>query len=88
MAFRESFNAKSLQAQFGSRLGERAIKRESPLKLTSVLTLTLFEKFSRRKGCGVMGPYEWLCDAVHPTFGSTPHTWQHKVSTSLAAVQS
>jgi hypothetical protein len=66
-AFRDSFNAKLLQAQFGSRLGERAIKREAPLKRTNVLTL--MEKFSKRAGRDVLGLYEWLCDAVHPSFG-------------------
>jgi hypothetical protein len=66
-AFRDSFNAKLLQAQFGSRLGERAIGREAPFKRTNVLTLV--EKFSKRPGCDVTKMYEWLCDAVHPSFG-------------------
>jgi hypothetical protein len=57
-AFRDSFNAKLLQAQFGSRLGERAVKGTARLKRTNVLTL--LEKFSKRMGCDVMGPYEWL----------------------------
>ena len=57
-AFRDSFNAKLLQAQFGSRLGERAVKLPASLKRTNVLTL--LEKFSKRMGCDVMGPYEWL----------------------------
>lgn len=67
MAFREQFNMKLLQAQFGSRLGERSGTRSPPLKRTNVLTL--LEKFSRRVGSDVWAHYEWLCDAVHPSFG-------------------
>ncbi len=66
-AFRESFHAKLLQVQFGSRLGERSGTLTTPFKRTNVMTL--LEKFSKRDGCDVMGSYEWLCDAVHPSFG-------------------
>jgi hypothetical protein len=66
-AFREGFNTKLLQAQFGSRLGERTVTKVSPLKRTNVMTL--LEKFSKRNQSDVMTSYEWLCDAVHPSFG-------------------
>lgn len=67
MAFRERFDKKLSQAMFGSRLGERSGTRPPPLKRTNVLTL--LEKFSKRVGRDVWEPYEWLCDAVHPSFG-------------------
>ena len=66
-AFRERFHKKLLQAQFGSRLGERAITNPAPFKRTNVMTF--LEKFSKRDDCDVMPLYEWLCDAVHPSFG-------------------
>ncbi len=66
MEFREQFHGKLLQAQFGSRLGERG-GPEAPIKRTNVMTI--LEKFSKRDGCDVTAAYEWLCDAVHPSFG-------------------
>jgi len=66
-AFREKFNTTLLQAQFGSRLGEREGTRPPPIKRTNVMTL--LEKFSKRDGCNVLTSYEWLCDAVHPSYG-------------------
>ena len=65
--FRDQFQKKLLQTQFGSRLGERERKGPTSLKRTNVMTL--LEKFSKRDGCNVMTSYEWLCDAVHPSFG-------------------
>jgi hypothetical protein len=65
--FRERFNGKLLQAQLGSRLGEHDGVRPPALKRTNVLTL--LEKFSKRVGGNVMPSYEWLCDAVHPSYG-------------------
>jgi hypothetical protein len=66
-AFRERFHTKLLQAQFGSRLGEREGTRPPPFRRTNVLTL--LEKFAERVGGDLLTAYEWLCDAVHPSFG-------------------
>jgi hypothetical protein len=65
--FRDQFQKRLLQAQFGSRLGEREGKGSTSLKRTNVMTL--LEKLSKRDGCNVLPAYEWLCDAVHPSFG-------------------
>jgi hypothetical protein len=67
IAFRDQFNAKLLQAQLGSRLGEQSGKRVTPLKRTNVLTF--LSTFSKRRGIDFSREYEWLCDAVHPSFG-------------------
>lgn len=40
--------------------------------------MTLLEKFAKRVGGDVMTNYEWLCDAVHPSFGfQTVYTATH-----------
>ncbi len=67
VAFRERFHMKLLQAQFGSRLGEHAGTRPPRFKRTNVMTL--LAKFAKRVGGDVLTSYEWLCDAVHPSFG-------------------
>ncbi len=66
-AFRERFHKKLLQAQFGSRIGEHKGTRPPPVKRTNVMTL--LEKFLKRGPSDVWTSYEWLCDAVHPSFG-------------------
>src|SRR5262249_35193449 len=67
MKFRERFHRKLLQAQFGSRIGEKPGSSQPLIKRTNVMTL--LEKFSKRFNRDIWTPYEWLCDAVHPSFG-------------------
>ena len=65
--FRERFHKRLLQAQFGTRIGEHKGARPPTFKRTNVMTL--LEKFSKRDQSDVWSAYEWLCDAVHPSFG-------------------
>jgi len=87
MEFREQFLLKLTQAQFGTRIGERAGTTRPLMKRTNVLTL--LEKFAKRVDGDVMVSYEWLCDAVHPSFGfQTVYTATHgvhKARTTIAA---
>lgn len=85
--FRKEFGEKLLQMQVGSRVGERTGERATPLKRTNVMTI--LEKFTKIVGKTVWADYEWLCDAVHPSFGS--HTAYvatqgiHRAGTTMAA---
>jgi hypothetical protein len=66
-AFRDLFSKRLLQAQLGSRLGERGKNHASKIKRTNVLSL--LERLEKKLGVDIWTPYEWLCDAVHPSFG-------------------
>ncbi|MFZ4618674.1 MAG: hypothetical protein ACOYM2_21120, partial [Rectinemataceae bacterium] len=66
-AFRDTISKRLLQAQLGSRLGERGKNPASKIKRTNVLSL--LEKLEKVIGVDIWTPYEWLCDAVHPSFG-------------------
>ena len=63
---RSSFVSVLAQAQFGSRVPEL---REKQPRLQRTNILTLMDKFSKRGGGRVSEVYDWLCDAVHPSFG-------------------
>jgi hypothetical protein len=66
-AFRKEFGNRLVQAQFGTRVGERS---GAPGRLRRTNVLTLVEKFAKLAGDDLWDSYEWLCDAVHPSFGS------------------
>jgi len=67
-AFQILFSAKLNQAQFGTRVGELASNSAANLKRTHINDL--LREFSKRVGGNILTNYEWLCDAVHPSFGS------------------
>lgn len=55
--------------QYSTRIGE--VKRLHP-QVLSKNVLTYIEKLAKRRpDVDVMDIYEWLCDAVHPSLGST-----------------
>lgn len=62
--FRAQTAAALAQPQFGTRLPSGALERTN--------VLTLLEKFRKLHGddVGSIADYGWLCDAVHPSFGS------------------
>lgn len=82
--FRQQFLPRLLQAIMGTRISELAFP--NALKRTSVLTF--LGKFARQIGNDVLSNYEWLCDAVHPSFGfGTTYTAArglHKSGATLA----
>lgn len=69
VAFRGQLADRLLRIEYGSRVGERSGNPASPLKSLNVMTV--LEKFAKRVGDEVefWTMYEWLCDAVHPSFG-------------------
>jgi hypothetical protein len=86
-AFRQSVLGLLTQAQFGTRLGERSDHASRGIRRRSILTL--LEKFGRLQSDDFWEAYEWLCDAVHPSFGfGTVYVAAqgcHHAGTSIAA---
>lgn len=72
--FRARLNQSLAQPQFATRLGER--RGEDHLHRKSVLTF--LEKFLKRyvRDDEMWDTYEWLCDAVHPSYGSHAAYWR------------
>lgn len=72
--FRARFHNALAQPQFGTRTGDRT-KAEDRLGRTNVLTL--LTKFIERyaNDDSLWESYDWLCDAVHPSFGSHFSYW-------------
>ena len=67
--FFETFNERIAKVMYASRLS--AVKDKSPSFL-STNVLTYIKKLAKRtEDYDVMDVYEWLCDAVHPSFGSS-----------------
>jgi SEC-C motif len=67
--FFETFNEKVARLLYASRLS--AVKDKSP-SLLSTNVLTYIKKLARKtEDYDVIDIYEWLCDAVHPSFGSS-----------------
>jgi len=87
--FRDRFLPALLQARFGSRIGERDGTPMFPAQLKRTNVMTLLDKFAKRVGPDLMDTYDWLCDAVHPSFGfgtayiATQGT--HKTGATIAA---
>jgi SEC-C motif len=76
---------KLVQAQFGTRVGEKTSDSRR-IKRTNVLTFV--EKLARRDP-RLTEIYEWLCDAVHPSFGFgtvfVVNQGRHKTGATFAA---
>ncbi len=66
MAFRHSFGLLLAKTQFGSRIPE-LVARSEQLRRPNVMGH--LRSFSKKTGINVLPEYDWLCDAVHPSFG-------------------
>jgi hypothetical protein len=67
-SFVQELNTRVTTLQYASRVGQ---SQKQPGRVKSKNVLTYIQKLSRREpAIDVMDTYEWLCDAVHPSFGS------------------
>jgi hypothetical protein len=67
--FVQELNKSVTILQYASRIGQA---QKQPPQVLSKNVMTYMQKLAKREAeFDVMGTYEWLCDAVHPSFGST-----------------
>ncbi|WJR32504.1 SEC-C metal-binding domain-containing protein [Mycobacteroides immunogenum] len=67
-SFVQELNTRVTTLQYASRIGQ---SQKQSGRVQSKNVLTYIQKLSRREtATDVMDTYEWLCDAVHPSFGS------------------
>jgi hypothetical protein len=66
--FTRTLNKRITSLHYASRVGQG---QGRPPQIQSKNVMTYIEKLAKRTtGFDVMDTYEWLCDAVHPSFGS------------------
>jgi hypothetical protein len=66
--FVQELNKRVTTLQYASRIGQ---SKKEPGQVQSKNVMTYMQKLHKREtATDVMGTYEWLCDAVHPSFGS------------------
>ncbi|MEU8200436.1 SEC-C domain-containing protein [Streptosporangium sp. NPDC049046] len=65
--FAEPFGQRLARVQFGSRLDE-SVETKPPIQSTNAITYVR-RLTKKRPSDKIYDAYEWLCDAVHPSFG-------------------
>jgi hypothetical protein len=67
--FADTLNERITHLQYASRVGQG---QGRPPRVQSTNVMTYVNKLAKRsKDVDVIDTYEWLCDAVHPSFGSS-----------------